>query len=325
MSEQLFIRLGSQEQDKIHWLVWSNAENEIIASGELPEATQLNSLKERAGGRAAIVLVPSNDVLLKQVETPARANRQFISALPYMLEEELAADVDTLFFATGDKVERDGQHYLNVAIVDSEKMQSWLDWLQQAEIPCQQLMPDVLALPQHEEAVALMQLGNDWIVRNDQFSGFNVPDSQLAEWLSMINQTVEREEEESEETQTEQQPIVLANYTPMPAGFSVNEFEFAQQELELPLQTLAQGAKNCAFNLRQGPFQRKKDSSKFVKIWRNALILVGVTLTLHLATKGIAIYQLNEQADLLKGQVEKAYMASFPGTRKVNVLSLIHI
>ena len=50
--EQLLIRLGATEADPISWLVWSTAEEEIIASGELANADALSTLAERAGHRA---------------------------------------------------------------------------------------------------------------------------------------------------------------------------------------------------------------------------------------------------------------------------------
>ena len=47
--EQLIVRLGSDSQSPVFWIVWSESEQEIIASGELPDAQALSSLSERAG------------------------------------------------------------------------------------------------------------------------------------------------------------------------------------------------------------------------------------------------------------------------------------
>jgi len=41
MSETLIIRLGHNQTDKLHWLIYSDAEQEIIASGELQNACEL--------------------------------------------------------------------------------------------------------------------------------------------------------------------------------------------------------------------------------------------------------------------------------------------
>ena len=68
MTETLFIRLGSQAHDTIHWLVLGAAsanEPEIIASGELNNADQLSELTSKAEHRQVQIFVPGCDVLLK--------------------------------------------------------------------------------------------------------------------------------------------------------------------------------------------------------------------------------------------------------------------
>ena len=101
--EQLLVRLGSRQEDRVQWLVWSADEQEIIASGELPDASQLATLKERAGQRPAIALVPTCDIAMRWVALPPRASRKVLSAIPFMLEDELAQDVSKQFFAMGPR------------------------------------------------------------------------------------------------------------------------------------------------------------------------------------------------------------------------------
>ena len=81
--EQLVVRLGANPNEPIHWIVWSSQQDEIIASGELPDATQLATLADRAGRRAICALVPTSDILLKWVELPAKAGRKAIAAIPF--------------------------------------------------------------------------------------------------------------------------------------------------------------------------------------------------------------------------------------------------
>ena len=90
MNEQLIIRLGSQPQQPISWLVWSAVNQEIIASGQLDSADELSALSQRLGRRPVVALVPAADVVLSEVLLPSKPNRQIIQALPYMLEEEHA-------------------------------------------------------------------------------------------------------------------------------------------------------------------------------------------------------------------------------------------
>ena len=67
MIETLIIRLGHSQQDKLHWLIYSDAGQEIIASGELNDATKLTSLSDKSAGRQLVVLLPAANVQLKQV------------------------------------------------------------------------------------------------------------------------------------------------------------------------------------------------------------------------------------------------------------------
>jgi general secretion pathway protein L len=91
--EKLAIRLGSTPTDPVYWLVWSDTEQEIIASGELPNIEGLAQLKERAPAARVIGIVPSCDIVLKIVQLPLKANRKVLNAVPFMLEDEVATDI----------------------------------------------------------------------------------------------------------------------------------------------------------------------------------------------------------------------------------------
>ena len=62
MGETLFIRLGSQAESKIHWLIKTNGQEEIIASGELPNTQALTQLTEKSLSREVVAFVPASDI-----------------------------------------------------------------------------------------------------------------------------------------------------------------------------------------------------------------------------------------------------------------------
>lgn len=97
MNEYLVIRLGAHALDPIHWLVWSQSELEIIASGCLGNGAAALAELQRAetGGRPIIGLVPGSEVLFREVSLPGKLTRQNLKALPYLLEE-VASEVDSL-------------------------------------------------------------------------------------------------------------------------------------------------------------------------------------------------------------------------------------
>lgn len=181
MTETLFIRLGSQVHNTIHWLVvaeTSNNAQEIIASGELKDAQQLSELTSKAEQRQVKVLVPGCDVLLKSLKVPAKSSRAIRLATPYMLEDSLAEDVEQLFFAYADLPDDIQGNNCFTAVVAHKQMEQWLSWLTDAEIYTQYILPDVLAMPHTEEGWSAITLGNtnqeQVIVRQHIWQGFTL-------------------------------------------------------------------------------------------------------------------------------------------------------
>ena len=141
--EQLIIRLGAHADQAIDCAIWQTTEQTILASGVLPDAAALVTLQERAAGRPLTVLVPSTEVLLRTITLPHGASRKVIQSIGFMLEDDVALDIDAQFIALGPKL--DNQQAL--AIVADVTMTQWLDWLGTAQLHCQRMLPDILALP----------------------------------------------------------------------------------------------------------------------------------------------------------------------------------
>lgn len=302
--EQLVVRLGSQLTDPVHWLVWSTSEQEIIASGEITDGSQLSSLAERAGGRSITALVPGCDFNLKWVQLPAKGGRKALAAIPYMLEDELSSDIGELFFALGDK--HDDQQA--VAVVERAKMQSWLDWMQEAGLFCNKLLPDILALPHHDQAWTLLSLGDDVLIRQDAWQGMQGH----RDWiLAAVEHFAKRQTE----------GLAIANHSEVDLS-QVAHVEVLEQSLEMPMQLLATGALHSNFNLLQGDFKPKRQSSTKWSQWRLAAILAGLALLTSLVDKGLELNRLSSQKDQLQAQIEAEYKRAFPDTtRIVNVRS----
>ena len=292
--EQLLVRLGANHTDPISWLVYSRTEDEIIASGELPNAEALSSLTERAGQRSVIRLAPSSEILLKWVELPPKAGRKIISAIPFMLEDELATDISQQFFAIGPK-RGDEQA---VAVVSHEKMELWQSWLSEAGLFCDTIIPDVLAVPVTENGWSVLTLGEQLLVRQDTFKGVQGE----ATWLlpTLVHFTAQQES-----------PITITNYAGIDLSTLPN-IEEAQAPLELPMQVLAKEAMQSSFNLCQGDYKVKRKRSGVLNQWRVAAVLAVLALCTSLIDKGFSLYQLKAQNQALSSEVNTAVRAGFP-------------
>lgn len=296
--ENLVIRLGSSTSDPVHWLVWSATESEIIASGVLPNAEQLSSLSERAGSRPITALVPGCDVLLKWVLLPAKASRKALTAIPFMLEEELSTNINEQFFALGPRV---GQQQA-VAVVKKDSLQAWLDAIKQAGLECDKLLPDVLAVPHAESAWSFVTLGQQAIIRQDQWQGLQ---GDLAWVLPAVEHFAKQQPT----------PLQIENYSDQALSNLAN-VQSTDQPLEMPMQLLATGALTSDFNLLQGEFKVKKQANHQWHQWRLAAGLAGLALLATLIDRGIEINKLKHENDQLSAQIQAEYQRAFPNSPK---------
>lgn len=302
--EQLIVRLGSGLQDPVHWLVWSDTEQDIIASGELAGSDELGSLKERAGQRAITALVPTSDVLLRWVDLPVKGGRKALAAVPFMLEDELTGDIAQHCFLHGPKI----SNRQAVAIVARDKMQQWLGALADAGLYCDKLIPDTLAVPHNPEGWSLLTLGEQVLLRQDEWLGLQGHQSWVLNALELYSKH-------------QDEPVAVNNFSDMPVSGLANIHDH-QQPLDVPMQVLAQGALKQSFNLLQGEFKPKRQASGRWVQWRLAASLAAIALLVTMLDKGIQLYQLNQQRDQLQAQIEAEFKRAFPDvTRIVNVRS----
>ena len=293
MNEYLLIRLGAQAKEAIDWLVWSRSEQEIIASGTLAGAEELGQLQERAGGRPVIALVPAADLLFREVTLPGRGGRQALKALPYLLEEEVASDVDNLHLVV---LEQQANRVQLVA-VDHDRMQQWLAWLDAAGLVAQRMLPDVLALPLAAEGWSAVALRDIWLFRTSACSGMQAERS----WLAALLQGFD--------------PVPpITSYSPLPENVPG---EWRAAPAELPLRLLADGALASKLTLLSGRYRRQPEWQRLLLPWRKVGLAAAVLLLLALGNQMLYLQQLRAEANAVRAQTVSLYQQLFPGERRV--------
>jgi len=295
MSEQLVVRLGSESRQAIHWLVWSTVEREIIASGILPNAEDLIELKSRAGGRPIIALVPSCDISFKEVELPGRSNKQLLNALPFMLEQELSSDIDKLHFAVLDKV----ANTVSVAVIAHDKMQQWQTWLADAELVCEQYIPDALTLPYSEAHWSAIELDGQWLIRQTPTQGLCIESGLLGFVLAST--------ESSEDESVSNTPTVMS-YSPLDVSALDN---WQQGQVELPMKLCAEGAIACRYNLLQGQYKVVREENVALKLWRGTAIAASLTVVMIFLNQFATLNKLEQQQSALDSDIRQVYKTVF--------------
>lgn len=291
MNEQLIIRLGSQPQQPISWLVWSAVNQEIIASGQLASADELSALSQRLGRRPVVALVPAADVVLSEVLLPSKPNRQIIQALPYMLEEEHAEDIEQLYLALGLCQQRGKEFWQQVALCKKVQLEQWVGSLVVAGFQPTQLLPDALLLPLHQDGASAIELAGQWLLRQGQWQASSIEPGWWSDFLSLAN--IE----------------LIHSYSPWPTEILQN---VQAAEPELPLALLAQQLPEQRFSLLQGQYAPKKARNKVWSLWQSSIALGAACLALYLITLAFGVWQQEQLLQQQRAELVTLYKSRFP-------------
>ncbi len=302
MVETLYIRLGSQGYDPISWLIYSAREQEIIASGTLPNAQALTELTTKASDRKVIVFVNASDVSLHALNVPAKSQRMMRQAAPYMIEEELAQEVEDMFFAYGE-VTDDSENNCYLAGVERAQMLNWQTWLHDANIHTDTIIPDALALPSNDNQWSMLSLDNQVMIRQSVWQAMTLDQGLVGHVLAPC---------------LHDENATLATYSP---------FDFTDQETvcsvepqleELPLALLAKHYHEAPVNLLQGEFQIKLTKSNHKQHWVIAASIAGFALVTHLVMTAVSLYQVNQEQAATEQAIIATYKQAFPDARRVS-------
>jgi general secretion pathway protein L len=296
--ETLFIRLGATEQ--VTWLLDSDPVR--VWEGTLAQAAIA------AAGRQVIVLVPGTDVALSSVAVPTRNRGRMAAAVPYILEEQLAADVDDAHFALG---ERGADGRVAVAVVGRESMNAWLGRLADVGLRADQLIPESLLLPYQTGEWSVLAEARCVTVRSALQDAMALDAANAG---FMLQRAL---------AELEVKPAVLRVWLASGAAAVMIPHELGvgliSEALDVPpLSFLVRQVYDpAAINLLQGPYSRQERLGKMWRPWRPAAILLAAWVVLQF---GINIYhyrELRAEDDKLRAEVDQIYLQTFPDAKRV--------
>ncbi|HFD80152.1 MAG TPA: type II secretion system protein GspL [Gammaproteobacteria bacterium] len=298
MTDTLLIRLAEGARGFRDWLL---ADEQGRAKGPVqrgvPEAGVL------AAQHQVRVLVPGSEVLLTRARVPLRNRKRALRAIPYALEEELAADVEQLHFAAGP-MQDEGEY--PVAVVERARMDAWGELLREHGITAAQWIPETLALEPAGEAWRVLAEADRLLVRSGDYAGFATDCDNLELLLDLF---AEREQAPEKLLIHGRPACELA-----PRGVEV---EVVEDPL-LPLELLALGcARGPVIDLLQGPYSRREEWGRLLRPWRATAALLLAAVVLGGVATAIDYYRLTQQQQALKAEIEALYRKTFPNARRI--------
>lgn len=299
MQEKLIIYLHEQDLSRPSWAV-------VDADGQVRQATHhdnADGLASIAEDKEVIVVVPAQDVLLTRATLPKMSRSRLAQALPYALEEQLIADVDSLHFAAGD-LQADGS--LPVAVIAHEKMQLWLATLQAWGLQPDSLLPMMLALPLEENNLHVV-ISELVVMRTGECQGFACDVGNFNALLDMALAAMPK------------QPTLIyihnASHQALPP-LSDLVVECREEKIEmgeLIADLSSQAAKACPINLLQGRYASKKSRfPQMKKMWKWAACLGAAWVVLLFLYPAISYFILAKRVNGIEDQMAVIYKRNFP-------------
>ena len=292
MNEFLIVRLSKNKTAVIQWLVWSEIQKEVIASGELQDHQDLSDLTHYAQGRQLVLLVSTANLVLTQVDIPAGANRQLESMLPFLLEDDIAQDVDELHFTVLAK--QDGKAH--VCGIDHSWLEAIIADFSELGFVVRKVIPDALALPVSEEtSLTAVEVEGQWLVKKGPYQAMSIEES----WLHLLAQ--------SEWVKQGDNYLPLKAFSPLPNIELSQDQDWQNKSPKLVMQLLAEGAVQSKLNLLSGEFKPKSSLGRHLKVWRKTGIAAGVLLFVIGVNNWLHIQNAEAQANAYRNESERIF------------------
>lgn len=159
MSVALIVLLPGSPGGQASWIV-AGATGAEPASGSLSDLAAARAVLPRR--LPLVAVLPVSGALLSSVGVPARQQRQLLQALPYLIEENLAADIESFHVVPGARL-ADGR--LQVGALSRKLLADALATLQESGLDPEYLTVDAALLVPEQGAAVLLD-GGDSLVAN---------------------------------------------------------------------------------------------------------------------------------------------------------------
>ena len=305
MAEWLILQLPRNGDSSCSWMAVDAGGHALgaPASGGLPDAAV-----EAAGRRVALV-VASSDVLLTEVELPPKGGIKPQQLVAFALEEQLAADIDTLHFAVGARDDLTGR--TTVAVVNRTLMSQWLAELAAHGISLAAVCAQASLLPENPGHTVVMLDGDTLAVRCvgrpamalpaddigaalEAALGVALGDENLIFYISPRDWQQRSGEVEARRKQVTSLKVQLLNAGPLP--------------LLAP-----QVATSTYINLLSGEFAPQVAGDGGWRRWRLAAILAAALVAVHVGGLSLELLQQHRSERALDQEIGAIARGTLPG------------
>ncbi len=305
MAQYLLTYLPRTGDDYLRWCV-CDGKGGVVDHADHGTFEQAARAAER---RRVVMVVAGTELLMEEVEVPATNLAKALKAVPYMLEEQLAQDVEACHFAFGNKLD---SGKVPVVVIARRS----LVWIQEmadsVNMNLLEIIPETLAIPSSEDSWTVMTNNGHATVRLSPFRGFSCDTDMLPMLLenAIAGATPEQIEDEIRRTR---------HFACGPDDYELHpqvRTEFSRTEVGLFARGLNEYKKpSDKINLLQGDFGKTEALDKAWKPWRVPAALVATLLALWGGTSFLQYQQLGVEESRLNSEMVSTLKTAFPSVQ----------
>lgn len=296
MNITYFIQLFDDDLADCQWLRF----NERTPVGAA-QPGELDSVLAEAVGHDLVVIAPASSVVLHKVSLVAKSRSQISAALPFALEEELAADVDDMHFAHRTIDKQSGEQL--VAVIEKAFINRLFKRLTAHKFTSILVQPQLLSIPWQQDGWSLFAQRDYAILRK------NASDAYAMDALVM-DELIAAEAEHYKAQNIEAPDVTLYNFA-AEEGDSGDHLLGGDSEAMAVMARHLQDHPDDRLDLLQGNFQISKPIGDVLRQWSMVAGLAALALVFYLVSIGIDNYRLANERDRLQASMDTLYEQIF--------------
>ncbi len=298
MSACLLVKLESLTQAQ-----W-RSDDGIDGSGELASVANL------ALQRELVLVLPAAWVSLYQVAIPAKQQRKARQLVPFILEEQLAEELETLHFAIGEV----GVAGVAVAVVAHQRMQQVMQSCQLYGLKPKIILSETLLLPYQAGHISLCGDGQQQLLRLGEYAQTIVPTQQLAGILPNIVSALGEADATAKGS-----PIVdyFGERVALDLDLPVQHHMGALRGIWLDQYHRLRRQNASLINLLQASYSNEQRFGQMHGRWKIAAAFAVISALLALSQPAIELSQLRAEQQALNAEMVNILRQSVPSTTRV--------
>ncbi|HLF66258.1 MAG TPA: type II secretion system protein GspL [Gammaproteobacteria bacterium] len=272
----------------------------------------LETLAQVAQTTPIFAVLPGKWISIFSVELPkVRATAMLKKALPFLLEEQLAEDFETVHIALPTPF-RAGE-ITPLAVISKAQMQTLVTSFKAQQLNLLQAFPNWMCLPLFEGTWTIYLDENYAHVRQEAGIGFSIQKDLL---IPMLNLALTQSAAPPQSLHIYHSPLMAAELEEqfgtlaMPLAYEAVQDDallFFARQLVLPV----------PLNLLQGEYFIKPKLSAIGRMWRNAAGLAAAVVLVQILQSSLHYQQTKQQYDEVHKKVLALYTQVFPGEENV--------